>query len=157
MKILVLAVSQKAPEWVRLAWDTYFKRLPTDWHLELREVKPAPRQLGKTAQQNMALEAERLSAILKGRNCLKIALDEHGKSLTTQALHDLVERSQMQTPEIAFIIGGPDGLDTAFKQSCDVKIQLSAMTLPHAMVKVLLIEQIYRVASIATNHPYHRE
>lgn len=157
MKILVLAVSQKTPEWVRLAWETYVKRLPSEWNLELREVKPAPRQLGKTPQQNMALEAERLEAVLKGRKCIKIALDEHGKSLTTRALHDRVEHYQLQAPEIVFIIGGPDGLDATFKQSCDSRVQLSAMTLPHAMVKVLLIEQIYRVASIATNHPYHRE
>lgn len=157
MKVLVLAVSQKTPGWVQLAWDDYAKRLPSDWTLELREVKPAARQLGKTAQQNMAIEAERLQAVLKGRNCLKIALDEHGKVLTTQGLHQLVERAQMQTPEVAFVIGGPDGLASDFKQSCDLKIQLSAMTMPHAMVKVLLIEQIYRIASIASNHPYHRE
>jgi len=157
MKVLVLAVSQKTPDWVRVAWEDYQRRLPGDWPLELKEVKPAPRQQGRTAQQNKAIEAERLAAALKARNCLKIALDERGKVLTTQALHDLIERKQLQYPEVAFIIGGPDGLDADFRQSCDMQIQLSAMTLPHAMVKVLLIEQIYRVASIAGNHPYHRE
>lgn len=157
MKTLVVAVSQKTPDWVRMAWDTYYRRLPADWPLELKEVKPAPRQEGKTAQQNMALEAQRLETTLKGRSCLKIALDERGKALTTQALHDLIERQQLQLPEVAFIIGGPDGLDPQFKQSCDLQIQLSALTLPHAMVKVLLIEQIYRIASIAANHPYHRD
>jgi len=157
MKILVVAVSQRTPDWVKMAWDTYAKRLPGDWTLELKEVKPAARSQGKTAQQNMLQEAQRINAVLKDRHCLTIALDERGKALTTVALHDLIEQAQQNYPEVAFIIGGPDGLDADFKKSCDMRLQLSAMTLPHAMVKVLLVEQIYRIAAISSNHPYHRE
>ena len=157
MKVQVLAVSQKTPDWVKTACDLYLKRLPSDWQLELKEVRPAPRQQGKTADQMKTQEGERLLAALKERTGYKIALDERGKTRTTMQLHQLLEAQKMLTPEVTFVIGGPDGLAPEVRQACDMQLQLSAMTLPHSMVKVFLYEQIYRVAAIANNHPYHRE
>lgn len=156
MKLTVVAVSQKPPDWAQTAWDSYAKRLPKEWPLDLKLVKPAARQLGKTAQQNMALEAQRIESALKDTVGARIALDEHGSIKTTEQFLSLIQANQNSYGGAVFIIGGPDGLDPQFKAKCHAKIQLSAMTMPHALVKVLLIEQIYRACSIASGHPYHR-
>ncbi|MFO7748330.1 MAG: 23S rRNA (pseudouridine(1915)-N(3))-methyltransferase RlmH [Orrella sp.] len=157
MKLLIAAVAHRSPDWVTAACDEYLKRLTGDWQVEVREIKPAPRQSGKTPQQNMTIEAERLNQALHGRPGPRIALDEKGKVLTSVALSDLLVRYREQSNHLTLIIGGPDGLDPTFKQQCDQKIQLSALTLPHALVRVLLSEQLYRAWSIANGHPYHRE
>ncbi len=156
MKITIAAVSQRPSEWVETACAEYLKRLPNDWTVDFKIIKPAPRQADKTVSQNMLLEAQRLETALKGVAGIRIALDERGKSLTTHSFLELLETNQETFGGVILIIGGPDGLDPTFKQSCSIKIQLSAMTLPHALVKVLLIEQIYRACSIAAGHPYHR-
>ncbi len=156
MKLTIVAVSQRPPSWAQEAFDTYAKRLPADWLLDVKTIKPADRQAGKTAQQNMAIEAERIEAALKNTPGVRIALDEHGKALTTEGFLKLMQAEHDKHGSILFIIGGADGLDKEFKSSCPIKIQLSAMTLPHAFVKALLAEQIYRAYSIASGHPYHR-
>ena len=156
MKLTVVAVSHKPPDWAQTAWDSYTKRLPKDWSLDLKLVKPAARELGKTAQQNMLLEAQRIEGAIKDTVGAKVALDERGSIKTTQQFLGLIQQSQDQHGGIVFIIGGPDGLDPDFKAKCHTKVQLSAMTMPHALVKVLLVEQIYRACSIASGHPYHR-
>ena len=156
MKLTIVAVSQRPPPWAQDAFDTYAKRLPSDWQLDVKTVKPADRQAGKTAQQNMAIEAERIEAALKSVSGVRIALDEHGKALTTDGFLTLMQTEHDKHGGVVFIIGGADGLDAQFKSSCPIKIQLSAMTLPHAFVKALLAEQIYRAYSIASGHPYHR-
>ncbi|MCD8494370.1 MAG: 23S rRNA (pseudouridine(1915)-N(3))-methyltransferase RlmH [Burkholderiaceae bacterium] len=156
MKLTIVAVSQRPPEWAQSAFDDYLKRMPPDWQIDVKTVKPADRQLGKTATQNMAIEAERIEAALKNTAGVRVALDERGKSLTTEAFLNFIQTQHDTHGGVIFIIGGADGLDADFKSSCPLKIQLSAMTLPHALVKVLLAEQIYRAYSIATGHPYHR-
>lgn len=156
MRLTIVAVSQRPPDWAQAAFDTYAKRLPADWHLDIKTVKPADRQAGKPAQQNMAIEAERIEAALKNTVGARVALDERGKALTTESFLDLMQVQHELHGGVVFIIGGADGLDAQFKASCPIKIQLSAMTLPHAFVKALLAEQIYRAYSIASGHPYHR-
>lgn len=155
MKILVLAVGNKMPEWVVTAWDDYAKRMPSDWTVSLKEVKPEPRISGKTAQQMMLAESKRIEAAIP-ENMLRIALDEHGKDLTTQAFATKLKSWHQASQNIAVIIGGPDGLDPEFKTTCHGLVRLSSMTMPHPMVRVVLIEQIYRAWSILNNHPYHR-
>lgn len=157
MKLLVAAVAHRTPDWVNQACDEYLKRIAGDWQVEVREIKPAARQAGKTALQNMALEAERVNQALQGRPGPRIALDEKGKVLTSIQFSEMVVRYREQANHITLIIGGPDGLDDTLKQQCTEKIQLSALTLPHALVRVLLSEQLYRAWSIANRHPYHRE
>jgi 23S rRNA (pseudouridine1915-N3)-methyltransferase len=156
MKLTIAAVSHKPADWVQDGFQAYAKRMPPDWQVDLKVVKPADRQAGKTATQNMAIEAQRLEAALKHVPGTRVALDEYGKAVTTEAFLNVIQTQQDQGGGVVFIIGGPDGLDAEFKRLCRLRLQLSAMTLPHALVKVLLIEQIYRAYSLATGHPYHR-
>src|SRR5690606_34646936 len=99
--------------------------------------------------------ARRLEAVLPA-GCLRIALDERGRDLTTMALSKAMDDWRLQGRDVAFLIGGPDGLDATLKRSCDQMLRLSSLTLPHAMVRVLLAEQLYRAWAILHNHPYHR-
>ena len=155
MKIYVIAVGAKMPDWVNTAWDDYAKRLPSDWAVVLKEIKPEPRTTGKTVAQMMAAEAKRIEAAIPA-DSLRIALDEHGKDLSTTKFADTLQTWQNSSQAIALLIGGPDGLDPALKTSCAQLLRLSSMTLPHPLVRVVLIEQIYRGWSILVNHPYHR-
>lgn len=156
MKLTIAAVSQKPASWAQEGFDAYAKRLPPDWQVELKIIKPADRQRGKSAPQNMAIEAQRLETALKNVSGTRVALDERGKVVTTEGFLNVIQTQQDRQGGVVFIIGGADGLDAEFKHRCPVSLQLSAMTLPHALVKVLLIEQIYRAYSLATGHPYHR-
>lgn len=155
MKLIMAAVGHRMPDWVETGYQEYAKRLPADTPLELREVKPEPRQAGRSTAQIMQAEAKRLEAVLPA-GCLRIALDERGRDLSTQDLAQAMERWRLDGRDVAFLIGGPDGLDPALKQSSEQKIRLSSLTLPHPMVRVLLAEQLYRAWSILHNHPYHR-
>ncbi|ARP86138.1 23S rRNA (pseudouridine(1915)-N(3))-methyltransferase RlmH [Bordetella genomosp. 9] len=155
MKLLVVAVGTRMPAWVESGWDDYAKRLPPDCALALREIKPEPRTSGKTPAQMMAAEARRIEAALPA-GVLRVALDERGRDLTTAALARTLEQWRGLGRDVAFLVGGPDGLDEALKGSCDASIRLSSLTLPHPMVRILLAEQLYRAWAILTNHPYHR-
>jgi 23S rRNA (pseudouridine1915-N3)-methyltransferase len=155
MKLVVVAVGQRVPDWAQTAWDTYAKRFPPELRLELRAVKTAPRTAA-TLESLFAAERQRIeAAIPKGAHV--VALDEHGSALTTMALAGRLKAWQLQGGDVALVIGGPDGLDPGFKRAAHERIRLSDLTLPHAMVRVLLIEQLYRAWSINANHPYHRE
>ena len=155
MKIYVIAVGAKMPDWVNTAWDDYVKRLPPDWSVVLKEIKPEPRATGKTVPQMMAAEAKRIEAAIPG-DALRVALDERGKDLSTQKFSETLQAWQNTSQAIAILIGGPDGLDPELKASCTHLLRLSSMTMPHPLVRVVLIEQIYRGWSILVNHPYHR-
>ncbi len=155
MKIYVIAVGAKMPDWVNTAWDDYVKRLPPDWSVALKEIKPEPRTTGKTVPQMMAAEAKRIEAAIPG-DALRVALDERGKDLSTQKFSETLQAWQNTSQAIAILIGGPDGLDPELKASCTHLLRLSSMTMPHPLVRVVLIEQIYRGWSILVNHPYHR-
>ena len=155
MKLIVVAVGLRMPDWVETAWRDYAKRLPADCALELKEVKPEPRTSGKTPAQMMQAEARRIEAALPA-NVLRIALDERGKDISTMGLSAELEKWRNDGHDVAFLVGGPDGLDPALKQSCHGKLRLSSLTLPHPMVRVVLAEQLYRAWAIMTGHPYHR-
>ena len=133
MKLIVVAVGQRVPDWAQAAWDDYVKRFPPELRVELKTVKTAP------------------------RGARLVALDEHGTSLTTVALAARVRQWQLGGGDVALMIGGPDGLDPLLIQAAHERIRVSDLTLPHAMVRVLLVEQLYRAWSINAGHPYHRE
>ena len=155
MKLLVVAVGQRVPDWAQTAWDDYAKRFPPEMRLELKAVKTEPRA-SKTLPALLAAERERIeSAIPKGARV--VALDERGTSLTTVALAARLKAWPLENDAVALVIGGPDGLDPAFRQAAHERVRLSDLTLPHAMVRVLLAEQLYRAWSINAGHPYHRE
>ena len=155
MKLLIVAVGLRVPDWAQTAWDDYAKRFPPELKVELKAVKTEPRG-SKTLETLFAAERVRIeSAIPKG--CRIVALDERGASLGTSALALKLKTWQLQSDDVALVIGGPDGLDPAFKAAAHERIRLSDLTLPHAFARVLLIEQLYRAWSINANHPYHRE
>lgn len=155
MKITIIAVGQRMPDWVTTAWQDYSQRMPADYAVSLKEIKPEPRTTGKTVAQMMAAEAKRIEAAIP-LTAYVIALDEKGRTYTTMQLASQLQDWRDQHHEIALIIGGPDGLDAELKQRCSQKIRLSDLTMPHPMVRILLIEQLYRAWSINHNHPYHR-
>ena len=155
MRLLIVAVGQRVPDWAQTAWDDYAKRFPPELRVELKAVKTEPRG-SKTLEQLHAAERKRIEeAIPKGTRI--VALDERGTALTTVALAAKLKDWQLGGSDVALVIGGPDGLEPAFRQAAHERIRLSDLTLPHAMVRVLLIEQLYRAWSINANHPYHRE
>lgn len=155
MRLLIVAVGQRVPDWAQTAWDDYAKRFPPELRVELKAVKTEPRG-SKTLEQLLAAERKRIDeAIPKGTRI--VALDERGTALTTLALAGKLKDWQLGGTDVALVIGGPDGLEPAFRQAAHERIRLSDLTLPHAMVRVLLIEQLYRAWSINANHPYHRE
>jgi 23S rRNA (pseudouridine1915-N3)-methyltransferase len=155
MKLLIVAVGQRVPDWAQTAWDDYAKRFPPELKVELKAVKTEPRG-SKTLDTLYAAERARIEAVTP-RGARIVALDERGTSLTTVALAGKLKAWQLGADDVALVIGGPDGLDPAFRQAAHERIRLSDLTLPHAMVRVLLIEQLYRAWSINAGHPYHRE
>ncbi|NIM41147.1 MAG: 23S rRNA (pseudouridine(1915)-N(3))-methyltransferase RlmH [Hydrogenophaga sp.] len=155
MKLVIVAVGQKVPDWAQTAYDDYAKRFPPELRVELKAVKTEPRA-SKTTKTLWAAERQRIEAAIP-RGARVVALDERGTTLTTQALAQQLRQWQLGGDDVALVIGGPDGLDPAFREAAHQRIRLSDLTLPHAMVRVLLIEQLYRAWSINANHPYHRE
>jgi len=156
MKFLVVAVGHKMPEWIATGFNEYSKRMPREAKIELVEIKPEPRTTGKSVPQIMEAEAQRILAALPD-GCLKIALDERGANWTTRQFADRMRQWMGEGRDVAFIIGGADGLHESVKSGAQQLLALSAMTLPHGMVRVLLAEQLYRAHSLLHNHPYHRE
>lgn len=155
MKLVIVAVGQRVPDWAQTAWDDYAKRFPPELKVELKAVKTEPRS-SKTLDTLLAAERERIqAAIPKGARI--VALDERGTSLTTKALAQRLTDWQLSGDDVALIIGGPDGIEPAFRQTAHERVRLSDLTLPHAMARVLLIEQLYRAWSVNAGHPYHRE
>ncbi len=156
MQIRLITVANKAPAWVVEGYNEYAKRMPPEAHLELVEVKPEPREGGKTPEQMMAAEGKRiLAAIPKGATL--VALDERGRDTDTKALAKLLEGWLGGGADVAIVVGGPDGLAPEIKSKAAGLLRLSSLTLPHALVRVLLAEALYRAWSVVKGHPYHRE
>jgi len=143
------------PAWVADGYADYAKRLPRDYALDLVELKPEPRDRGKPVAQILASEAMRIRAACEGFRV--IALDERGKSWSTRDLAGRLARWRDDAQDAAFVIGSADGLDAALKSDARDVVALSSLTLPHALVRVLLAEQLYRAVSLLAGHPYHRE
>ncbi|RJX32631.1 MAG: 23S rRNA (pseudouridine(1915)-N(3))-methyltransferase RlmH [Oxalobacter sp.] len=155
MQLVILAVGQKMPSWVENGFGEYAKRMPPECKITLKEIRATDRTGGKPAAIAMLLERERIeAAIPKGARI--VVLDERGKDLTTLELSQKLTQWQQDGRDVAFVIGGADGLDTEFKAKADDLIRISSLTLPHGMVRVLLAEQLYRAWTITQNHPYHR-
>ncbi|MDO8315387.1 MAG: 23S rRNA (pseudouridine(1915)-N(3))-methyltransferase RlmH [Rugosibacter sp.] len=156
MKLIVAAIAARPPAWVVAGWGDYAKRMPRELSLDLLEIKPEPRTTGKNATAMMAAEATRLDAALSP-NCRRIVLDEQGDAVTTRQLSERLTQWMSGGYDVAFLIGGPDGLATRIKDSAHETLRLSSLTLPHALVRVILAEALYRAASVIKGHPYHRE
>ena len=156
MRLLVVAVGTRLPDWMDAGFAEYAKRMPRELAIELIEIKPEPRTSGKPVDAMMAAEAKRIEAALPAR-CRRIILDERGDAPDTKALATRLEQWQGEGDDVAFLIGGPDGLDPQLKSSAHERIRLSSLTLPHGLARVVLAEAIYRAHSLQKGHPYHRE
>jgi 23S rRNA (pseudouridine1915-N3)-methyltransferase len=147
MRVTILSVGHKMPAWIQDGFHEYARRMPPEIRVELAELKP-----GKTR----ADEGKRMLAALPEGATL-LALDERGKSVSTQGLSVMLAGWMRDGSHPAFAIGGADGLADAVKERADKLLSLSALTLPHQLVRVVLAEQLYRAWSILARHPYHRE
>ena len=156
MKLIILAVGHKMPDWITSGFNEYAKRMPREAKIELVEIKPEPRTTGKTVPQIMEAEAQRIRAALPN-DVFRVVLDERGNHLTTRQLTQQLQDWLRGGRDVAFIIGGADGLHESIRSTANLMLALSAMVLPHGMVRVLLAEQLYRAHSLLHNHPYHRE
>ena len=155
MRVRVIAVGTRLPPWVRSACDEYLGRLRGTLAVALTEIEPASRRT-HDPQQAIAREGERLLAALLPADHV-IALDERGRELTTRELAAWLGGRMQQGEDLAFLIGGPDGLAAGVLARSNFTLALSRLTLPHALARVLLAEQLYRAHCILANHPYHRD
>jgi 23S rRNA (pseudouridine1915-N3)-methyltransferase len=155
MRLRIVALGHRMPEWVNAGVGEYAKRLGREHPLEVVELKPEPRDRGKPVAQILASVAQRLAAATRG--CVVLALDERGEPWTTRRLADALDAWRDRGQDVAFVIGSADGLDPAFRAAASHRVSLSAMTLPHGLVRIMVAEQIYRAASLLAGHPYHRE
>lgn len=155
MRIRLLTISHKQPGWVQEGTAEYERRLPKEWHFQVLEVKPEARTQGQPPEKVQAAEAKRLLAAA-GRGVRLVALDERGDAWSTQQLANWLRRWQQDGRDVALLVGGADGLDPELKAAADQRVSLSALTLPHGLVRVVLVEQLYRASTILSGHPYHR-
>lgn len=155
MKLWLVAVGQRPPAWADAAYAEFAKRFPPEMRLELKAVKAEPRS-GRSAEQSMAAEAARIEAALP-RGVRRVVLDERGDRVTTTQLAERMTRWLGDGRDVALLIGGPDGLAAPLRASADERLRLSDLTLPHAFVRVLLAEALYRAWTVTVNHPYHRD
>ena len=156
MRLLLASVGQRPPAWAQTAYDDFAKRFPPELKLELRAVKAEPRSAGKSPAQMMAAEAARLEAACP-KGARRVLLDERGSRLSTVQLAERLQFWLGDGRDVVLLVGGPDGLEPALKASADESLRLSDLTLPHAFVRVLLAEALYRAWSLGVGHPYHRE
>lgn len=155
MRALVVAVGTRMPQWVVDAFEDYRARMPRDLKVELVEIKAEKRTGASTRERAMDLESQRIRSVVP-RGCRMVALDECGRSLGSEEFAARFARWRDEGEDVAFVIGGADGLAPELKSAATMLLSLSKMTLPHGLARVMLAEQIYRAHTILSGHPYHR-
>ncbi|MCG3201862.1 MAG: Ribosomal RNA large subunit methyltransferase H [Gammaproteobacteria bacterium] len=155
MRVVLAAVAKRPPDWIREGFREYARRLPPQLSLTLSEIAPFARDGSQSAEAARRREAERLRAAVPEGASL-IALDEHGRQWSTAELVTRLERWMQEGRDLAMLVGGADGLDPSIIEDADHVWSLSRLTLPHALVPVVLAEQLYRAWSLLNRHPYHR-
>lgn len=156
MLLRVIAVGMRMPAWVDEAVADYTRRMPPELRVEWRAVKAESRQGGGSVRQWQQREGQRIRDALPDAARI-VALDERGEDLDSAKLAARLARWQQEAAAVALLIGGPDGLDDALRSQAHERIRLSSLTLPHALVRVVLAEQLFRAWSINAGHPYHRD
>jgi len=156
MKIHLIAVGKKMPEWINTGYSEFSKRMPPELQINLIEITPSTRNKSTSIEKNIKEEGERIQSAIPDNSKL-IVLDEKGKDFSSIALSKEMESWLPMGQDISIVIGGADGIDPVIKQQADEKWSLSSLTLPHALVRVVVAEQLYRAWSIMKGHPYHRE
>ncbi|MEN9464557.1 MAG: hypothetical protein RL217_738, partial [Pseudomonadota bacterium] len=155
MKLRLLAVGQKMPSWVEEGYSEYAKRLPLDCTIELVEIPSGHRAKNTSKEKAMQQEAEAIKKALRPSDHV-VALEVLGKNWSTETLADNLKRWRMQGGDVALLVGGPDGMTDEILALAKERWSLSALTLPHPLVRIVLAEQLYRAWSILQNHPYHK-
>lgn len=156
MKLTIVAVSNRQPDWLESGCQDYLRRMPRELSTRVLEVKPEPRNTGRNRTQLLAAERERIEAAATPRS-RRVAMDERGADLTTVALADRLKRWADDGRDVDLLIGGADGLDPALRDGADETIRLSSLTLPHGLARLVLCEQLYRAHTLLAGHPYHRD
>ena len=156
MKLVIVAVGHRMPAWVDAGFGEYARRMPHDAQLALSAIKPEARGAGIAGARLLAAEGKRILASVPCGS-LKVVLDERGTLLATRELAHRLELWRATGRDLAFIVGGADGLAEELKRNADFKWSLTPLTLPHGLARVVLAEQLYRAVSILHNHPYHRD
>ncbi len=156
MKIRLLAVGQKMPKWVQQTFSDYNNRLSKNQQVVLVEIPPVHRSKSMSANKAIYIEGQNILSVLKADEKI-ILLDETGQSLSTKKLAQSIENWQMNATNVAIVVGGADGVSAEIKKHAYKQWSLSRLTFPHPLVRVILMEQIYRAYSLIANHPYHRE
>lgn len=155
MRIKIIAVGTKMPSWVESGVSEYLKRFPRDFKVEISEIAVANRGKSASVDKLREKEAEQISAAIP-KGDIVVALEVLGKPWSTEKLASNLSQWAMESPRVSILIGGPDGLAPEVSQKADLKWSLSPLTLPHPLVRVLLVEQIYRAWTINLGHPYHK-
>ena len=155
MQIHLLAVGTRMPVWVNTGFREYASRLPTTCALTLHEIPAAKRHKSSTKKLQLEQECKRIKATIP-KHSLVVALDPRGKSWSTEQLADNMRKWLQSGRRIVLIIGGPDGLSQDCLERSDHRWSLSPLVFPHAIVRVIVAEQLFRAWSIIKNHPYHR-
>ncbi|MGO9037704.1 MAG: 23S rRNA (pseudouridine(1915)-N(3))-methyltransferase RlmH [Steroidobacteraceae bacterium] len=155
MKCRLIAAGTRLPDWVNQGFREYQKRLRAPLVLELSEIALGIRRAGDDPRRAIAREGSNMLAVL-GPNDYVVALEVTGSSMTTEALSAWLSLRLREARPLAMLIGGPDGLAPECRQRANESWSLSPLTLPHALVRVLVAEQLYRAMSILAGHPYHR-
>ena len=153
MKIRMLAVGTKAPAWISRGFAEYAKRLPPEMPLELVEIA-APKHRGD-ASKFVQMEGAKMAGMIKQDDWV-VALEERGRAVSSVQLADKLDHWRMQGSDVVFLIGGSDGLSDVVTQRANESLSLSALTLPHYLVRIVVAEALYRAWSICAGHPYHR-
>lgn len=146
----------RPPSWVREAYADYTRRLGSSLKLTLVEIEPGPRSTGHSPRKAIEVESRKLMTALHADEWV-VALDERGTQMSTRELADWLGGRMREGRDLAFLIGGPDGFAAEVLARSDMSLALSRLTLPHALVRVVLAEQLYRAVSILAHHPYHRD
>jgi 23S rRNA (pseudouridine1915-N3)-methyltransferase len=155
MKINLIVIGKKMPDWIQTGIHHYQKQLPSQLNFNLIALE-AQKRKGKNIEQIKELEGDLIIKASKGSSLI-FAFDEHGKQHTTKTIAQQLGNWQQNGESVSLIIGGADGLSDAVKTHANQLWGLSNLTLPHSMARLLAVEQIYRAHSLLTNHPYHRE
>jgi 23S rRNA (pseudouridine1915-N3)-methyltransferase len=155
MKCRLIAAGTRLPDWVNAGFLEYQKRLRTPLVLELQEIAVATRRAGENPQRAVAREGDDMLAALKPDDFV-VALEVAGKSMSTEKLSEWLDERLRDGRPLALLIGGPDGLAPQCRKRANHSWSLSALTLPHALVRIVVAEQIYRAMSLRAGHPYHR-
>jgi 23S rRNA (pseudouridine1915-N3)-methyltransferase len=156
MRVRLIAVGSRMPKWVREAYEDYMTRLGPGLKVTLTEIEAGARSAGRPPQKAMETEGQRLLAAVR-KDDYVVALDERGSEMSTRELAAWLGNRMQDGRDLAFLVGGPDGFVPEVLSRSDFRWSLSRLTFPHALVRVVLAEQLYRAHGVLTNHPYHRE